>query len=106
MGERVGGVPAAGGHWGLRTKPHPPEAGGKSPAARSKGIWGEASSAERFLQFFNKNNVFVSIFRPNSIRFLGTHLFVKVPRARNSEVTFFGIRVKLSLGTTSLTTQR
>jgi len=39
---------------------------------------------------------------------LGPHLFVKVPRPADSEVTFavLGIRVKLPPFTTSLTTQR
>jgi len=37
---------------------------------------------------------------------LGTHLFVKVPRPGDSEVTFFGLRVKLPLVTISLTTYR
>jgi len=36
---------------------------------------------------------------------LGAHLFVKVPRPGDSEVTFFGLRVKLPPVTTSLTTQ-
>jgi len=37
---------------------------------------------------------------------LGTHLFVKVPRPGDSEVTFFGLQVKLPPVITSLTTQR
>jgi len=50
----------AGDHWGL----HLPEAGGlglspKPPKARESG--GEASSARRFLQFFNKTTLFTHI---------------------------------------------
>jgi len=36
----------------------------------------------------------------------GTHLFVKLRRPGGSQVTFFGLRVKLPPVTTSLTTQR
>jgi len=37
---------------------------------------------------------------------LGPHLLAKVPRPGDSEVTVFGLRVKLPPVTTSLTTQR
>jgi len=37
---------------------------------------------------------------------LGTHLFVKVPRPEDSEMTFVVFRVKLPPVTTSLNTQR
>jgi len=37
---------------------------------------------------------------------LCTHLFVKVPRSRDSERTFFGFSVKLPSVTTSLSTHR
>jgi len=36
----------------------------------------------------------------------GTHLFVKVPRPGDSEVTFSGLRLKLPPVTTCLTTER
>jgi len=37
--------------------------GAEPPAAGGKGVWGEAPSARRFLQFFNKNNAFLGMFR-------------------------------------------
>jgi len=33
-------------------------------AAGGKGVWERGPSVRRFLQFFNKNNVFLCIFRP------------------------------------------
>jgi len=47
------------------------------------------------------------IFLPSLLSLgLGPHLFVKVPRPGDSEVTFFDLRVKLPPVTTSLTTHR
>jgi len=48
-----GGTPAVGGDW---------RSGGF--AAGSKGVWERGPSAGRFLQFFNKNNIYLCIFRP------------------------------------------
>jgi len=59
-------LPAAGEYWRLGGEALSRRMLGVKPQARSgaKRVWGQAPIAGRFLQFFNKNNAFLCIFRP------------------------------------------